>query len=149
MSHPDDLDPPRDLLRGDQLALARAGADAAGFLPRLGRLDVALPERPGPALPRPHRVDGTAGLARPEDAIAVFPLAQAAAGADLARVQTFDFLGRLAAQLGDGLDFLGVDPDDAGRPGAAVAAAGAAEAQAVGVPGFAHGEHFTNRGHLL
>src|SRR5439155_26807004 len=140
MSHLDDLDSPCYLLRGDQIALARAGADAAGFLPGLGRLDVAFPERPGPALPRPHGVNGAAGRARPEDAIAVGPLAQAAAGADLARVQAADLLRGLAAQLGDGVDFVVVDPDDSGRPGAAVAAAGTAGAQAVGVPGFARGD---------
>src|SRR5262249_15233692 len=139
MSHPDDLDPPCYLLRGDQLALARAGADAARFLPGLRRGHVAFPERPGPALPRPDRVNGAAGLARPEDAVAVGPLAQAAAQANLARVQPADLLGCLAAQLGDGVDLVVVDPDDPRRPGAAVAAAGTAEAQAVGVPRFGHG----------
>src|SRR5262249_10241673 len=119
-------------------ALAGAGADLAGPLPRRGGDGVALPEGPGAALARPHRVDRTAPLPVEEDAVAVHPLAEAAAPADGARVDRGHLFDRLAEVFGDRGHLLVAHPHVARRPGAAVAAAGAAEAEAVLVPRFAH-----------
>ena len=70
-----------DFFDGNQFALAGAGANLAGLLPGFRRGDVALPERPGPALRRPYRVDGAALFAVVEDAIAVALLAESPAAA--------------------------------------------------------------------
>src|SRR5262249_27223146 len=93
------------------------------MLPGLGGLDIAFPERPGAALARPHVIDGTSRFAVVEDAIAVGLFAQSTAAAGHARVQADDLFDRLAAEFGDGLDLAVVDPDIAGRAGAALAAA--------------------------
>src|SRR5262245_553143 len=137
-SQPDHLQPARDLLRRDQVALARARTDLARPLPGFRGGDVALPKRPGAALPRPHRVDGAAGGLVVEDAVAAGLLAQRPAAVGAASVQAGDFLHGLAEELCDGRDFRVVHPDVARLAGAAVAAARAAEAQAVAVPGFRH-----------
>src|SRR5262249_16376510 len=52
-------------------------------------------------------------------------------------------LDGVAAEVGDGGDLLGVDPDVARFAGAAVAALGAAKTQAVVVPGFRHAAAFS------
>src|SRR5437667_15308 len=116
-----------DLLRRDQLAAAGAGADLARLLPRLGRADVALPERPCAALPRPHRVNGTAGGAVVKHAVAVELLAQGAAAVRQPRVQAAHLRHLLAAKRGDGGQLLLVHPDEPGGAGAAMAAAGTAK----------------------
>src|SRR5947209_2445871 len=124
VSQRDHLEPAGDLLGGDQLALAGAGAGGPGPLPVLGRGHVTVPERPSPALPRADRVNGTAPGAVVKDAVAVGLLAQAALAVHRAGVQPEHLFRRLAAVPGDRRDFLVVDPDDAGRAGAAIAAAG-------------------------
>src|SRR5262249_32492741 len=145
----EDLQPPRNLLRRDQVSLPRPRADLARLPPVLRRADVALPERPGAALPRPGRVDGAAPFAVVKDAIAVGLLAQAAAPADRPGVQPLGLLRPFAAQVGEVGNLLLRHPDVAWGTGAAVAAAGAAEAQAVGVPGLAHGGSTLGRNTLL
>src|SRR5262245_23462812 len=133
-SDADDIHPPRDLLRRDQVALPGAGADLTRRLPRLRRDDVALPERPGAALARARRVDGTPGGLVVEHAVAVGLLAERPPPAGQPRVEPRDLLDRFAAELGEGGDFLIRDPDEARLARAALAAAGAAKPQAVLIP---------------
>src|SRR5262249_14902246 len=137
-SQADHLDAREDLLRRNQLALARSRAYRAGPLPRLGTGNVTLPERPGATLSRPHRVDGATALAVVEHAIAVVLLAQRQAVLRQARVQVRHVLDRLAAEVGDGGQLLRLDPDMARSTGAAVAAARAAKAEPVLEPRFTH-----------
>src|SRR5262249_28345465 len=123
------LEPCDDLLRGDEVAFARAGTDFTGSLPGLGSGDVAFPERPGATLARPNRIDRAAALAVVEDAVAIVLLAQRPAALDHSRVHTRHFLNGLAAQLGDGRQLRVVHPDEARGTRAAVAAACAAETE--------------------
>src|SRR5207248_2920184 len=103
-----------------------------------GAGQVALPEWPGPALPRPHRIDGAAHLAVVKHAVAVDALLERPALAVRPRVEAGDFFQRFAAELGDGANFVVRHPDEPGPPGAAVAAPRTGEAQAVGEPGLRH-----------
>lgn len=123
----------------DQVSLAGAGAFALGPLPVLGRGDVAFPEGPAPALPRPDRVDRAAFFPVVHHAVAVRLLAEAPAIPYPANMNLGELFHRLPAIRGDLPNLLVVDPDIARRPGAAVAALRAAEAEAVLVPGFGHG----------
>src|SRR5262249_50235126 len=129
---------PQDLLGRDQLALAGARADRARLLPRRRAGDVAVPERPGAALARPHRVDGAAGRAVVEHAVAVGLLAQGPAAAGHPGVEQLHLFEPVAPVLGDGGQLLVVDRDEAGSARAAVAAARAAEAQPAREPRLAH-----------
>src|SRR5205823_4092281 len=79
--------PPGNLLGRDQFPLSRPRAALARPLPGFRRGHVALPERPRPALLRPHRVNRTAAAAVVEDTVAVGPLAQAPVIPDQARIQ--------------------------------------------------------------
>src|SRR5579875_248321 len=83
---PDDLQASRNFFFGNQLPLSRAGTDFAGTLPGFRREDIAFPERPGPALRRPHFVNGAALLVVVENAIAIALLAQGPAARGPARV---------------------------------------------------------------
>ena len=76
LSKSDHLQAPGDFLLRDQFALSRSGTDGAGALPALLRNQVAFPEGPGPALPRPDRVDGAADALLIEDTIAIGLVAQ-------------------------------------------------------------------------
>src|SRR5262249_51074702 len=138
----DHLQPPRNLLGRDQVPFSRARADLARPLPGLGALHVALPERPGAALPRPCRVDRAVICLLVIDAFAVVILAQAAAVVERARVQGGKLRDGLAAEAGQGAHLFLIHPDEARRPGAAVPAARAPEAEAVLVPGFRHRTYF-------
>src|SRR5262249_50258763 len=132
----DHLQASSDFLRRNQLALAGAGAHTARLLPVLGGGDVARPERPGAALRRTHGVDGAAFFPLVEDAVAVGLLPQRQAAPGPTGVQGLELLDALAPVRRQGGDVVLPDPDEAGLAGAAVAAAGAGEAQAVLVPGF-------------
>ena len=120
-----------------QFAFAASGADLAGVCPGLGGADVGIPERPGATLARACGVH--AALSRfgvEEDAIVVLQLLETFADADLSHVFSLK-LGHLEPDLGsEGRDFVFTYPHVAGRAGAAVAAAGALEAQAIFVPGL-------------
>src|SRR5690606_9305367 len=70
-----------------------------------------------------------------EDAVAVEALEEAAAAAYLADEAALELLGGDGEEGGELSDLVVVDPDRTGLAGAAVAAAGAAEAQTFGVPG--------------
>src|SRR5262245_33706963 len=59
-SKADNLQAPCDFFYRNQFALSRAGADFARALPGFRGDDVAVPERPGAALRRAHRVNGAA-----------------------------------------------------------------------------------------
>src|SRR5262245_25149931 len=135
---PNHLQPSGDLLPRDQLALPGARAAFTRPLPVLRCRDAALPERPGPALPRADGVDRTTLRPVIEDAVAVEPFAQTPLVADAARVDGQHLGGTFSAIGGDVLDLVVVDPDVSRRPGAAVAAAGAAEAKAVLIPRLGH-----------
>src|SRR5205814_2888896 len=113
------------------LAVAGPGADGLRPLPRRRTLDVALPERPRPALRRADGVDGAAPGAVVEDAVAVGLLAERPPAARLAGVQRPHLLDRLAEELGDRREFVVGDPDESRFAGAALAAAGAGERQPV------------------
>jgi hypothetical protein len=135
-----------DRLELIQLADPAAGADFAGVGPRFGRADIRVPERPGAALPRAGGVDAAlAGFGVEEDAIVgLLQLFEAFSDTNFANVLFFK-LGNIDADLGGKRgDLFGVHPDVAGRAGAAIAAAGALELQAVLVPGlivlFSHPE---------
>src|SRR5207253_1415703 len=94
---------------------------------------------PGAALTRPDDVDSAAlAVAVVEDAIAVFLLAQGAAARRLARIQRPHFFERFASVRGDSGQLLVVNPDEARLARAAGAAAGAAETEAVLIPGLVH-----------
>src|SRR5262245_1949613 len=134
LSQRDDIHSPSDFLDRNQLALAGAGTRSAHPVPGFPRAQVAVPERPGAALARPHRVDRAAGAAVVKHAIAVRLLAQRAAAVVFLGMDGDEFFPWLLAELGDGVDFLVVDPNIAGRAGAAVAAAGAREAKPILVP---------------
>ena len=125
-----------NLLRRDQFSFSRSGTRVTGSFPCLRRLDVTFPEWPRPALPWTHRVDGAACRFVVENAISVGLLAEAAVGG--ADMQGEHLLDRLATMFGDGGDLGFIDPDEARLAGAAMAAAGAAETQAVLIPGFGH-----------
>jgi hypothetical protein len=119
-----------------QLALAAAGADAAGVFPILGCFEVGIPERPGAALAGAGRIDrAAAGFGVEEDAVAVRELIQALAGTDPADVLVLESLHVHADDGSDRGDFFVVHPDRARRAGAAVAALGAGEAEAGVIPG--------------
>src|SRR5205823_4113251 len=141
-----DTQPPGNLRGGDQFPLSGSRALLACPLPSRRRGHVAFPERPGSALPRAHRVDRTPPLAIVEDAIAVGPLAQAAVVADGARVQAAGLFNPVSAVLRNLRDLLRRHPNVPRRPGAAVTAARAAEAQAVLIPWLGHAVSSSLRG---
>jgi hypothetical protein len=116
------------------------------FRPALCRREVLIPERPGSALERANRVNGTEGLpvfASEEDAVTVGSF-----GETVARTDTAKMLRRQPAvgpleMLRDAFDFLLRRPDVARFAAAAIAALSAGEAQAVPVPFFSgHGMRF-------
>src|SRR4029077_1472829 len=106
--------------------------------PVSGTVHVAFPERPRPALSRPHGIDSAARLAVVEHAIAVGPLFERPAMALAASVEAGHFFQWFGAELGNRPDLIVRPPDEAGRAGAAVSAPRASKAQAVGVPGLRH-----------
>src|SRR5579883_2787406 len=99
-------------------------------------MEVAFPERPGAALARADRVDRAALLAVVEDTVAVGLFTQGSAAVGDAGVNLGEFGQVFTAVVGDGAEFLVVDPDVTGSAGATVAAAGAFKAEAVLVPGI-------------
>ena len=118
-----------------------AGALACGGLPSCGGLDVRGPEGPGAALDGAEGVDGAgdgAGFFTQEEfAIAVRFFEQAQTLADAADVRPSEVLERDAQVPGDGVTFGERDPYVARCAGAAFAAAGALEAEAVSERGRA------------
>src|SRR5690242_14992406 len=94
--HLNSLHPPQDFLDRDQIPPPRAGADFGRPLPRLGRLNVRAPERPRPALGRADRVDRTAAVLVPEDAVVVRLLPQADLAPGLAGIKLCEFSERFA-----------------------------------------------------
>jgi hypothetical protein len=129
------------------LPVVDPGAVSGGSFPGSTGPQVGFPEWPGPALPGPRGVYRTAGLAirltHQELAVAVCELVQTKALAHPAGMLLGESLWRHAEQLGDGTDFLPVNPDVAGRPATTVATALAGEVKAGSVPakgggGFRH-----------
>jgi rSAM/selenodomain-associated transferase 2 len=104
----------------------------------LGRADIAFPKGPRSALPRPHRVDSATFLPVIKDAITVGLFPQAAARLGCTGIKTDHFRHWFVAVVGNGCNLFVVYPDVAGRPGAALAAAGAAKTQAVLIPWLGH-----------
>jgi len=96
----------KDLFHGIHASVPRAGADLTNAGPCLGAFDVLRPKRPGSALDRSSRIDGTPSLLVPEDAIAAGFFDEAIAILDA----TDEFGGELphafAAKLGDLADLL-------------------------------------------
>src|SRR5207244_2972696 len=92
-----DLDhaaPGFDLFQLIELALAAAGADAAGVLPIVGRLEIGFPERPGAALTGPGLINGApARLTVQKDTIAVGKLLQALSHSNSPAVIFFEIIG--------------------------------------------------------
>src|SRR5258706_2955614 len=120
-----------------------------GLVPILLTGKVASPERPGAALQRPNGVDaGDAAAQRDltalggsffeKNAVVVALraelLLQTDPLADLAAILFERFIAREAQVLGEPGNFLVAHPDEPRHAGAAVAAAGAGEGEAVGIP---------------
>ena len=119
------------------LPLAAAGANAAGVLPVLGRLQVRVPEGPGAALPRAGRIDGAARGSSPSKKTQS-PLGNSFRLLRAPTRRTYCVLElstSMPTQCGQGGDLLVVDPHMARRSGAAIAALRAGESQPVVIPG--------------
>jgi len=125
------------MLKLIQFSFAAARTRFAGFSPRLFAADVRFPEGPGFALARAGFIDfAFTRFGVEEDAVVAFgEFNEAATDADVADVFFFASGGSNIKEFGEDIDFFLRDPDVAGRSSAAVAAAGALETQAVGVPG--------------
>src|SRR5438552_18039508 len=67
---PDHLDSAGDFFLGDQLTLARAGANYTGFLPGLRSDNVGFPKGPSPALSWPNWINSASRLSIVEDTFA-------------------------------------------------------------------------------
>src|SRR5436190_1309157 len=106
------------------------------MLPLVRRSYVGFPEWPSPALRRPCRVDGAAGVLVVKHTIAVRSLAQASAAMSDACVHCDYFVERLAEQFGNGGDFVIAHPHEPRRSSAAMAAHGALKTQAGVIPRF-------------
>ena len=94
----------------------------AGFLPVLRRLDIAVPKRPSSALTRTDWVNGAASRLIVKNAIAVGLFAKALALTEPARIELFDLLARLVTKRGKRAQLVVVDPNNTGRPRAAISA---------------------------
>src|SRR5262249_49246589 len=113
---------------------ARAAARRGGPVRRAG--EVRAPEGPRAALARARGVDRAAVLAAPEDALVVRLLGQAGGAVlEQARVALAEVRQIEMEVPRERRGLVLVDAHRAGRARAAVAAARALEAQAVGVPG--------------
>lgn len=120
-----------------------AGAGFGGLGEGFRAFEQFGPEGPGAALHGADGIDAADGAAvgqtLEEDAIpAVWAggLGQGPVSADFPGVLAEEIVAAELEVAGDVLDFAVIEPDVAGRAGAAVAAHGAGEFQAVGVPGL-------------
>src|SRR5437870_1974971 len=111
----DYVEPTRDLFGSNQIALARSRTNFASSPPRFRRSQVALPERPGPALTRSHGVDRAAGRPVVKDAVAVVLFAQRPAAVGQVRIKGGGHGDGFGPVLGNSRDLLIVDPDESGR----------------------------------
>src|SRR5260370_37773529 len=141
LSQSNDFHPARDFFLGDQIALAGAGANRTGLLPRFGRHQVAFPKGPCSTLARSNGIDCTALALVIKNTVAVGPFFKTPALADRSDAQRSDLTDRLAAKVRDCLDFVIADPDITGWPRATRAAARAAKTQ----PGLIPGLHLHQR----
>jgi hypothetical protein len=119
-----------------ELALSAPRADAASVFPVIWRFQIRVPEGPGAALAGTGLIDSAfAGLAVEKHAITGWKLFEALASPYAANVLVLEFFDAKADSGGEGLELFVIDPNEAGRPGAAVAALGAFKAQASVIPG--------------
>jgi len=133
-----------DLFESEQRAAVDAGAFFCRFLPVVRTVEIPIPERPGPALIGPDRINRAdafvIGADLQEDAIigaSVFD--DAGAKTDACNKTFAHFRFRHAQMPGKQLDFHGGNPDIAlFRPGTAVAAAGALKMQPAQIPSILH-----------
>ena len=114
--------------------MAGAWADLASALPIFAGLQIAGPEWPGAALAGASGVNSATNTFVVKHTIAVSFLTQTAASMLDASICADHMLERFVQQLGNRLDFLVRDPDEARRAGTAVAAHRAAKAQAGMIP---------------
>ena len=130
--------------RGDlgncmELSTIHAGALARGGDPVVTLGEIRTPERPRPTLTRPILVHAATGAGDPEYAVASAQLNQRAALFALAPRRTGvladEGLTVEAQTRSEAVDLVLADPGKAGRAGAAIAALGAGETQAVLKPG--------------
>jgi hypothetical protein len=132
--HLDHLESPRNLLDWYHLALPRSRTDLTRTLPLFRRGDIAIPERPGSTLGRPHGIDGTAFLSIVKNAIAIASFAERSPPASFAAVQVAHHLQRLTEEPGNRCELLIGHPDKSGIARAALAATSALERQPISIP---------------
>jgi hypothetical protein len=124
-----------DLIKLVKLALAAARANAARMFPVGRRLEIRVPEWPSAALPRPGTIDGAfSQLVVEEDAVAVGEFLEALPGTYAANILVFEIASLQADKCRQCGNFFAINPDMAGRSGAAVAALRAGKAEAGVVP---------------
>jgi hypothetical protein len=136
----DDFQTASDLLGGDQVTAASAGAFLAGFFPSFRRKHRAFPEWPGSALAGSHRVDCATKFTIIKDAIPVGFFFQASLTAVESSVSCFGLVQTFASELRDGGNLFVIHPNETRRAGATIAASGAAKTQTILVPRVRHGE---------
>jgi hypothetical protein len=122
------------LLNGKELPLSYAGAFIRDLIPGSLALEVAAPERKGPALRRARGIDRAALVE--ENTISTRPLDERIASSHLAKIALAEAVYRKAEVLRKRLDLRWLNPHITGSPRTAIPAACAGKAQTLAIPRF-------------
>ena len=126
-----------DVFQGNKIARARAGTTSLSFFPGGFVDDIGIPERPGAALNRSHRINfAPASFVVEKSAVAVTKFSQRCSALGWSSVKQTDFADWFFEVVSDGSNVFVRDPDKTGRPRATISAPGTLKVQAVTEPRF-------------